>query len=304
MLAENDGRTWLLWHGKRSPVDLNDRAVTDALGFGADAATPRPIATGPVQHRPGIAAAAAPPIPGAGEPPRSRCRCPRPWVPSWSLRVDSRQYDAPLRGAARRPAARPARAGRDLAQHEFLRARPAAPPRRGRGVTDARRRRHRHRASIRADPVDPGRRGRRARHLRHWAKPDGASVSALTLLSGAALPLPDRARAHSRSRRTRAPGSCCRRATATSSRSSARSRARRPRARCSGSATPAYATGSTPREEDKTVEALGLTAPPLPIPWSVLSLFAAGPTLSRNNACWPHTTRSSQTRAAQAEETR
>lgn len=46
VLAENDGRTWLLWQGKRSPVDLNDRAVTDALGFGAGAQTPRPIVTG------------------------------------------------------------------------------------------------------------------------------------------------------------------------------------------------------------------------------------------------------------------
>ena len=44
--AENDGRTWLLWDGKRSPIDLADRAVTDGLGIGGEALTPQPIATG------------------------------------------------------------------------------------------------------------------------------------------------------------------------------------------------------------------------------------------------------------------
>jgi hypothetical protein len=38
----------------------------------------------------------------------------------------------------------------------------------------------------------------------------------------------------------------------------------------------------------KTVEALGLSAPALPIPWSVLSLFASGPTLSRADALLAH----------------
>ena len=39
-----------------------------------------------------------------------------------------------------------------------------------------------------------------------------------------------------------------------------------------------------------TVEALGLTSTPLPIPWSVLSQFAAGPTLSRADALLAHDT--------------
>jgi hypothetical protein len=38
----------------------------------------------------------------------------------------------------------------------------------------------------------------------------------------------------------------------------------------------------------KTVEALGLNGPPVPIPWSVLSLFANGPTLSRADALLAH----------------
>ena len=39
-----------------------------------------------------------------------------------------------------------------------------------------------------------------------------------------------------------------------------------------------------------TVAALGLTTTPLPIPSSVLSLFAAGPTLSRGDALLAHDT--------------
>ena len=38
----------------------------------------------------------------------------------------------------------------------------------------------------------------------------------------------------------------------------------------------------------KTVEALGLSAPALGIPWSMLSLFATGPTLSRADALLAH----------------
>ena len=40
--------------------------------------------------------------------------------------------------------------------------------------------------------------------------------------------------------------------------------------------------------DQKTVAALGLTPPPLPIPWSMLTQFAAGPTLSRADALLAH----------------
>jgi hypothetical protein len=38
----------------------------------------------------------------------------------------------------------------------------------------------------------------------------------------------------------------------------------------------------------KAVEALGLQSPPVGIPWSILSLFAPGPTLSRADALLAH----------------
>jgi len=41
-------------------------------------------------------------------------------------------------------------------------------------------------------------------------------------------------------------------------------------------------------DDAKAAAALGLGAEPLPIPWSMLSQFAAGPTLSRSDALLAH----------------
>lgn len=48
--------------------------------------------------------------------------------------------------------------------------------------------------------------------------------------------------------------------------------------------------GIEPGENDQTLAALGLSAPPVPVPWSVLAQFAAGPTLSRDDALLAHDT--------------
>ncbi|MGB8402804.1 MAG: type VII secretion protein EccB, partial [Mycobacterium sp.] len=42
--------------------------------------------------------------------------------------------------------------------------------------------------------------------------------------------------------------------------------------------------------DKKTLAALAITSVPLPIPWSMLSQFAPGPTLSRNDALLAHDT--------------
>ncbi|BDB40115.1 ESX-3 secretion system protein eccB3 [Mycobacterium kiyosense] len=60
--------TWLLWEGKRSRIDLADRAVTNALGLGTDVPAPRPIASGLFNAIPESPPLAAPPIPNAGNP--------------------------------------------------------------------------------------------------------------------------------------------------------------------------------------------------------------------------------------------
>ena len=81
VLVENEGRTWLLWDGRRSAIDLNNRAVTDALGLGADVPAPRPIAAGLFNAVPEAPALVAPPIAGAGEPPRFTLPSPHPSAP-------------------------------------------------------------------------------------------------------------------------------------------------------------------------------------------------------------------------------
>jgi hypothetical protein len=48
--------------------------------------------------------------------------------------------------------------------------------------------------------------------------------------------------------------------------------------------------GDNDQTADQTVAALGLSAPPVPVPWSVLAQFAAGPTLSRDDALLAHDT--------------
>ncbi|MGV0627855.1 type VII secretion protein EccB, partial [Mycolicibacter minnesotensis] len=68
VLADNGDGAWLLWDGKRSRIDLGDRAVTAALGLDAGASTPRPIAPGLFNVIPEAPALVAPVIPDAGSP--------------------------------------------------------------------------------------------------------------------------------------------------------------------------------------------------------------------------------------------
>lgn len=66
-----NGGSWLLWDGRRSAVDLNNRAVTAALGLGANGTalpTPRAVADGLFNAIPESALLAAPPIVNAGQP--------------------------------------------------------------------------------------------------------------------------------------------------------------------------------------------------------------------------------------------
>jgi hypothetical protein len=61
--------------------------------------------------------------------------------------------------------------------------------------------------------------------------------------------------------------------------------------------------GLDTEEDEKTIVALGLTPPPLPIPWSMLSQFAQGPTLSRADALLAHDGLAADPRPAVVRET-
>ncbi|MGE2731993.1 type VII secretion protein EccB [Mycolicibacterium vaccae] len=283
LLVENAGRTWLLWNGRRSAVDINDRAVIDALGLGGAPLRVQPIATGLFNAIPEAPALTAPVIPGAGAPSSVPLPVPAPigavvvaYETDNTLRhyvvladglqpispvlasilrnTDSYGLDQPPRLGADTVAALPTVSGIDTATY------PARP------VTLV---------DTEADPVI----------CAAWAKPEGAQVESLTVLSGATLPIPDGVRTVDLVT-AGAPGG--------------------PAARVATPAGTGYFVDSgsglfwlsdtgvrygieTAGDAD-TVEALGLTTAPLPIPWSVLSQFAAGPTLSRTDALLAHDT--------------
>jgi len=295
--ASGDGETWLLWAGKRSRINLADHPVTDALGLGTDTQPPRPVASGLLNAIPESPPLAAPIIPNAGAPADYSVPAPvggvvvsssldpvdavryyavlpdglqpiSPVLASILRNTNSFGLDQPPRltadAVSRLPVSRLLDTGRYPDQRLT--------------VVDAA-----------TNPVT----------CAYWTRPVGAATSSAGLLSGSALPIPD-------SLHTvdliggAAPGTAARVAlppgtgyfTQTVGGGAA------------GSA-PGPATGSLfwvsdtgvrygiDTEADSashstTVEALGLSGTPIPIPWSVLSLFAGGPTLSRADALLAH----------------
>jgi type VII secretion protein EccB len=289
--------TWLLWDGKRSQIDLSDHAITNALGL--DAPAPRPVAQGLFNAIPESPPLTAPAIPNAGAAPGFPAPAPIGAVlVSYGLdnsSADNTRYYAvlpdglqpisPVLAAILRNTnsyglQQPPRLGADdvakLPVSRMLD--PARYPGQQVTLVDASR-----------DPVT----------CAQWSKPAGAATSSMTLMSGSALPVPEAVRTvdlvgagsgGSATRVALAPGTGY-------------------FAQTVGGGAAAPATGALfwvsdtgvrygiDNEADsvsgaaghgKTVEALGLNAPALPIPWSILSLFAAGPTLSRADAMLAH----------------
>jgi type VII secretion protein EccB len=129
----------------------------------------------------------------------------------------------------------------------------------------------------------------------YWSKPAGAATSSLSLLSGSVPPVPEGIRTVDlvgggsqgiAARVALAPGTGY--FTQTVGGGSA--------APAAGSLFWVSDTGvrygidneAESAGHGKTVEALGLNAPAIGVPWSVLSLFAPGPTLSRADALLAH----------------
>lgn len=280
---------WLLWNGKRSPIDLGNRAVTDALGLGTDIPAPRVIAPGLFNAIPESAPLVAPALPGAGEPPRFALPVPAPVgavvaayeadnsIRYFAVHADGLQQVSPVLAAILRNSnsyglQQPPRLGADDV---------AKLPVAGGIDTDA----------FPADEVSLAEPGPAPVTCAYWSKPADATESTLSLLSGAALPLPDGLRTvdlvgagggSTANRVALTPGSGYF-VQATGSGAGAP-----PAGSAFWISDTGVRYGVDTSGDAKTVAALGLTPPPLAAPWSVLTQFAAGPTLSRADALVAH----------------
>ncbi|MGE2816779.1 type VII secretion protein EccB [Mycobacterium heidelbergense] len=292
--------TWLLWDGRRSQIDLANHAVTDALGLGAaDAPAPRPIAAGLFNAIPEAPALTAPGIPNAGAPANFGVPAPIGAVvvsyaleqsPSGAARYyavlpDGLQPISPVLAAILRNTNsygldQPPRLGADeVAKLPVSR------------MLDTTRYPDRQIALVDAskNPVT----------CAYWSKPAGAATSSLSLLSGSALPVPDGVRTLDLVG-SGSPTTATRVALAPGTGYFAQTVGGGPTSPGTGALFWVSDTGvryGIDNEADsatgaaghgKTVEALGLNAPAIPIPWSMLSLFANGPTLSRADALLAH----------------
>lgn len=300
VLVGSGNGTWLLWNGRRSRIDVSDRAVTGALGWGADVPAPRPITSGLFNAVPEAPPLAVPAIPDAGSPPRYPLPVPAPVGAVvmahgldnggsgsnnnelyYAVLPDGLQPVSPVLAAILRNSnsyglEQPPRLGADqIAKLPVSRALDTA-------------RYPDQRIALVEAPGAPV-------TCAYWNKPAKASTSSMTLLSGSALPVADAVRTvdlvgagtdGTASRVAVAPGSGYFAQTIGGD----------------ASAPPAgslfwiadtgvrYGIDEEPGAtgQAKTVEALGLSRPAVPVPWSVLSLFAPGPTLSRADALLAH----------------
>lgn len=287
--------TWLLWDGRRSPIDLNDRAVTSALGFGVETPEARPIAAGLFNAVPEGPALSAPAIPAAGEPPRFALPVAAPVgavVTSFDANNTLRHYlvlseglqpvspvvAAILRNTDSFGLDQPPRLGAD----EIARL-PVA-----RVIDDSAYPRQQ------VTPVDPA---SAPLTCAQWARPADATSGTLELRSGVTLPVSEELRSVplvgagsgvTADRVVIAPG--------------------RGYLVDSGGAyfwlaDTGVRYGLDTDGEQETLSALGLNPPPLPIPWSMLSQFAPGPTLSAADALLAHDGLAADPRPAVVRET-
>ena len=289
VLVENVGGvhagSWLLWGGKRSPIDLGDRAVTSALGLGTDITQPRMIAPGLFNAIPESAPLVAPDLVGAGVPPRFPISVPAPvgavvaayeadnTIRYYVIEADGVQAVSPVLAAILRNTN-----SYGLQQPPRLTADEVAKlPVAGGIDTDA----------YPADQLTLAETGPAPVTCARWSKPAEATEARLTLLSGAALPLPNTLRtldlvgsrgAATAERVALPPG------TGYFVQSVGSDAGAPPAGSAFWISDTGVRYGVDTSENANAVEALGLTPPPLAAPWSVLTQFAPGPTLSRADA--------------------
>ena len=302
VLVDNGAGTWLLWDGKRSRIDLADRAITGALGIGERGAavpTPRSISTGLFNVIPEAPALTAPVIPGAGDKPSFELPAAAPVGAVVAAHALEGSSDGTLRYYAVLPDGLQPISGvlaavlRNTDSHGLDR-----PPLLGADdiarlpVSDAL-----DTSRFPEQPVSLVDAVQAPLTCAHWSRDAGASTSSLSLLSGSSLPLRDGVRTLDLVG-AGVGGTAARVALAPGTGYFVQSVSGDPTA--DPAAGPLFwisdtgvrygvntESGSNGGDGD-TVAALGLSRPAVPIPWSVLSQFALGPTLSRADALLAH----------------
>jgi type VII secretion protein EccB len=300
ILVSSGGNSWLLWEGRRSQINLADHAITNALGLGqgnSDVPAPRPIALGLFNAIPEGPSLTAPGIPNAGAP--AAFSVPAPIgavVVSYALDQSSSgapRYYAVLPDGLQQISPVLAAILRNTNSYGL-----DQPPRLGAdAVAKLPVSRMLDTARYPDQQVVPVDAAKAPVTCSYFSKPAGAATSSVSLLSGSALPVAESIRtvdlvgggaSTTATRVALAPGTGYFTQTV-------------------GGGADSPGTGSLFWVSDtgvrygidneaeraaathgKTVEALGLNGPPAPIPWSVLSLFANGPTLSRADALLAH----------------
>ncbi|GAY17437.1 type VII secretion protein EccB [Mycobacterium sp. shizuoka-1] len=279
--------TWLLWGGRRSAIDLGDRAVTDALGLPAAVPAPRAIGRGLFNAVPEAPALRVPQIPGAGSPTAYPLPVAAPigavviayandGTPvNYAVLPDGLQPISPVLAAMLRNAnsyglAQPPQLGADDIARQPVSA-----------MLDV--------AAVPAAPVTLIAAADAPITCAQWTKIDGAATSSLSLLSGSMLPLPEGLRSVGLVGGAN-PGTATRVALPPGRGYFVQTVGQQPASPPAGSlfwisdTGVRYGIGTGRDDVEKTVAALGLTQPAVPVPWSVLTLFTPGPALSQSDA--------------------
>lgn len=293
VLATSDGgkTTWLIWGNKRSEIDLDNAAVAAAVGINIDTPAPRSIDRALLNLIPESPPLVVPFIPNAGDPPRFSWPVPdKPAPLAGSVVVDHdennnlRYYVVAAEGI--QPISAVVAAILRANDAYGLVEPPALTPDQTAKAAKS------NVMAVDNYPVDPLQvidPGTEPVTCGQWTKLSGAPTSSLTLLAGQSLPAdPD--------------------AEALAPPSAPSAKVLLPK----GSGYFVQVTGQQPESTTKEslfwisdlgvryglqaenvqtsspAEVLGMTAGPLPIPWSVLSLFADGPTLSKADALVAH----------------
>ena len=296
LAVDDEGINWLIWGNKRSEIDLTNAAVTAAVGIDVDTPHPRSINRALLNLIPESPPLVVPFIANAGDPPRFPWPVagqPAPLVGSVVVDHDEdnqlRYYVVTAEGIQPIP---PVVAATLRANNAYgLVEPPALPPDQVAKAPKA--------APIPvqdypANPLEVLDQTANPVTCGQWVKLDDAPTSSLTLLAGQSLPVAADAKP----------------VQITGAGPTNAQRALLPK----GTGYFVQVTGQQPASTTKEsvfwisdlgvrygmeaaqtpggagspAEALGMTAQPLPIPWSLLSLFAPGPTLSKDDALVAH----------------